>query len=64
MSRVFAREAFLKVAVDGARWATAAGQTDPELPARLGVAEALAAQAGLIPDMDAIARGLNETFPA
>jgi alkylation response protein AidB-like acyl-CoA dehydrogenase len=64
MARVHAREAFIKVAGDGLRWANAAGQTDPNLAAALNVSGAFAAQAGMIEDMDQIAKGLNEAFPA
>jgi alkylation response protein AidB-like acyl-CoA dehydrogenase len=63
MARVHAREAFLKVTVDGARWATGAGQTDPALGATLGVEAALAAQGGLVEDMDRIAGDLVQAFP-
>jgi alkylation response protein AidB-like acyl-CoA dehydrogenase len=64
MARVHAREAFLKVAVEGLRWANAAGQTDPGLGATLGVEAALAAQTGLVEDMDRIAGDLVQAFPA
>ena len=64
MARVHARESFLKVAVEGLRWANAAGQTDPGLGAALGVEAALASQAGLIEDMDRIAGDLVKAFPA
>jgi alkylation response protein AidB-like acyl-CoA dehydrogenase len=64
MARVHAREAFLKVAVEGLRWANAAGQTDPGLGATLGVEAALAGQAGLVEDMDRIAGDLAQAFPA
>src|SRR6185369_6727143 len=50
MSRVHAREAAMKVACDGVRWAVGAGQTDPDLPRALDIAGALAAQAGLLDD--------------
>ncbi len=64
MARVHAREAFLKVAADGLRWATAAGQTDPNLQTLLNTDAAYKAQAGLVEDMDFIAKQLNEAFPA
>ena len=64
MARVHAREAFLKVATEGLRWANGAGQTDPGLGATLGVDAALAAQAGLVEDMDRIAGDLVLAFPA
>ena len=62
-ARVHAREAFLKVAVEGLRWANGAGQTDPALGASLGVEAALGAQAGLVDDMDRIAGDLVKAFP-
>ncbi len=64
MARGFAREAAQRVAFDGLRWAVGAGQTDPALAQALDVAGAAAAQAGLIEDMDAVARGLNEAYQA
>ena len=64
MSRVFAREAAARVAFEGARWAIAAGQTDPEFLRSLDLNQVLAGQAGGIEDMDVIAGSLAETFPA
>jgi alkylation response protein AidB-like acyl-CoA dehydrogenase len=64
MARVHAREAALKVAAEGLRWAIGAGQTDPSLPRLLGLDAAVAAQAGLVEDMDRIAVALNRAFPA
>jgi alkylation response protein AidB-like acyl-CoA dehydrogenase len=64
LARVHAREAALKVACDGVRWAQAAGQTDPSLFEALEVPAALAAQAGLLDDMEQAARGLVRAFPA
>jgi alkylation response protein AidB-like acyl-CoA dehydrogenase len=63
MSRVFAREAAARVAFDGARWAVAAGQTDPGFLRSVDWTEILAAQAGGIEDMDVIAGSLAQTFP-
>jgi alkylation response protein AidB-like acyl-CoA dehydrogenase len=63
MARVHAREALARVAVDGLRWANGAGQTDPALGAALGVEAALAAQTGLVEDMDLIANDLIRAFP-
>jgi alkylation response protein AidB-like acyl-CoA dehydrogenase len=55
-SRIFAREAALKVAGDGLRWVTAAGGVpDAEMAAfetSLGLPAIHRAQAGLIADMD------------
>ncbi|MCG6928800.1 MAG: acyl-CoA dehydrogenase family protein [Acidobacteria bacterium] len=63
MARVHAREALHKVTTEGLRWANGAGQTDPALGATLGVEAALAAQAGLVEDMDRIAGDLVRAFP-
>lgn len=62
MARVFAREAVQRVAFDGVRWAIGAGQTDPAIAQALDVAGAAAAQAGLVEDMDAVARRLNDIY--
>jgi alkylation response protein AidB-like acyl-CoA dehydrogenase len=64
MARVHAREAALKVASDGLRWAVGAGQTDPGLKQQLCLDGAMAAQAGLVEDMDTVAADLNRAFPA
>jgi alkylation response protein AidB-like acyl-CoA dehydrogenase len=64
MSRVFAREAAARVAFEGARWAIAAGQTDPEFLRALDWNRVLAGQHGAIEDMDRITGGLVEAFPA
>ncbi len=64
MARVHAREAARRVALDGLCWAVGAGQTDPALAAALGTDAALAAQSGLIDDLDLVARRLNEAYPA
>ena len=64
MARVHAREAVLKVATEGLRWAIGAGQTDPNLKHLLDLDAAVAAQAGLVEDMDKIAADLVRAFPA
>jgi alkylation response protein AidB-like acyl-CoA dehydrogenase len=64
MARVHAREAAFKVASEGLRWAVGAGQTDPGLKQQLGLDAAVAAQAGLVEDMNRIAADLNRAFPA
>jgi alkylation response protein AidB-like acyl-CoA dehydrogenase len=64
MARVHAREAVLKVATEGLRWAIGAGQGDPNLASLLSLQPALAAQAGLLEDMDQVAADLNKAFPA
>lgn len=59
LSRVFAREAALKVAQDGLRWINGAGGIDnadmPSFETSLGLPAIHRAQAGLISDMDFIA---------
>jgi alkylation response protein AidB-like acyl-CoA dehydrogenase len=64
MARLFAREGAARVAFEGARWAIAAGQTDPAFLRSIDLERALAAQAGGIEDMDVVAGSLAETFPA
>jgi alkylation response protein AidB-like acyl-CoA dehydrogenase len=64
MARVHAREAVLKVASEGLRWAIGAGQTDPSLSRLLNLDAAVAAQKGLVEDMDQIAADLVRAFPA
>ncbi len=64
MARVHARDAALKVAAEGLRWTIGAGQTDPNLGLSLNLPGIYAAQAGLIEDMDFVARKLVEAFPA
>jgi alkylation response protein AidB-like acyl-CoA dehydrogenase len=63
LARIQAREAALKVACEGLRWAQAAGQTDPGLVRAMEVEGALAVQAGLLDDMDRAARDLARAFP-
>lgn len=62
LSRIYARETALKVATDGLRWTTAAGQTDPNLANTLNLPGIYQAQAGLIDDMNFAAIQLNNTF--
>ena len=64
MARVHAREAALKVASEGLRWAIGAGQADPNLKQQLNLDAAVDAQAGLVEDMDKIAADLVRAFPA
>ncbi len=59
MSRVFAREVALKVASEGVRWVHGGSpDVDADLIRRVGLIEVLAAQRGLIDDMDAVAAAL------
>ncbi|MBL8154916.1 MAG: acyl-CoA dehydrogenase family protein [Anaerolineae bacterium] len=62
LSRIFAREAALKVAADGLRWTLGAGQTDPQLAQSLNLPAIYQAQDGLIADMDFAAAQLNQVF--
>jgi hypothetical protein len=64
MARVHAREACLKVATEGLRWAVGAGQTDPALERQLDLGAAVLAQKGLVEDMDTVAKDLVRAFPA
>ncbi len=63
MSRVFAREAANKVAVEGVRWVLGAaepGALNPdELAALAGTAAVARVQTGLLPDMDEVAKAIN-----
>ncbi len=62
MSRVFAREAAEKVALEGVRWVVGAdGVSESEMPAfeqAVGVSAIRTAQAGLVADMDRVADAL------
>jgi alkylation response protein AidB-like acyl-CoA dehydrogenase len=62
ISRVFARDAALKVAEEGLRWVIGAGGvSDPEIAAfetTLGLSAIHRAQSGLIADMDSVADAL------
>jgi alkylation response protein AidB-like acyl-CoA dehydrogenase len=64
LARVHARDAALRVASDGLRWANGAGQTDARLADALGLEAAFAAQTGQVEDMDLLARELARAFPA
>jgi len=64
LSRIYGRDAALKVAADGLRWAIGAGQTDPNLPNLLNLPAIYKAQEGQIADMDFAAEHLNKAFPA
>ncbi len=64
MARIHARDAALKVATDGLRWAIGVGQTDPNLANSLNLPAIYQAQAGLVEDMDFVAAALNKAFKA
>jgi alkylation response protein AidB-like acyl-CoA dehydrogenase len=56
MGRVFARETALRVTTDGLRWLHGGSpDVDPDLEQHVGLTGVLAAQRGLIDDMDAVA---------
>ena len=63
MARIHAREAALKVATEGLRWAIGAGQTDPNLASSLNLPAIYAAQAGLIEDMDFVGEAADRGLP-
>jgi alkylation response protein AidB-like acyl-CoA dehydrogenase len=62
LSRVYGRQAALKVAADGLGWAIGAGQTDPNLGASLNLPAIYMAQIGQIADMDFAIEQLNKVF--
>jgi alkylation response protein AidB-like acyl-CoA dehydrogenase len=64
MARIHARDAALKIACEGLRWAVGAGQSDPNLATTLNLPGIYQAQAGLIEDMDLVAERLSAAFPA
>ena len=57
-SRVFAREAAMKVAEEGTRWVAGAQAQGSDLASALPLEEVRAAQAGLLGDMDLLADAL------
>jgi alkylation response protein AidB-like acyl-CoA dehydrogenase len=68
MSRVFAREAASKVASEGMRWMVGADGVSPDergvFGAAVGLDALLAAQAGLVEDMDTVSEALYATVEA
>jgi alkylation response protein AidB-like acyl-CoA dehydrogenase len=63
MSRIFAREAAMRIGCDGLRWVIGAGQTNPNLANSLNLPAIYAAQDGLFADMDFVSVQLNKAFP-
>jgi alkylation response protein AidB-like acyl-CoA dehydrogenase len=65
LARLFAREAAMKVAVDGVRWLTGAEEAgdDGGVAAAAHLPAAIAAQRGLVADMDLVARALYQPTP-
>jgi alkylation response protein AidB-like acyl-CoA dehydrogenase len=62
LARIHARDAALKVATDGLRWTIGAGQSDPDLAAKLNLQAIYQAQDGLIEDMNFARDRLNAAF--
>ena len=63
MSRIFARQAALKIGCDGLSWLIGAGQSNPNLSISLNLPAIYAAQEGLLADMDYASVQLNKAFP-
>lgn len=64
MSRVFAREAALKVTTEGLRWVYGGTpDVDADLARRVLLTDVLAAQRGLLDDMNAVVAALYERTP-
>ncbi len=61
LARIHARDAALKVATDGLRWAIGAGQSDPNLANSLNLPGIYQAQAGLLP-IWILSATLNKAF--
>jgi alkylation response protein AidB-like acyl-CoA dehydrogenase len=62
LARIHGREAALKVATDGLRWAIGAGQTDPNLAQSLNLPGIYQSQDGLVDDMNSAKDQLNKAF--
>jgi alkylation response protein AidB-like acyl-CoA dehydrogenase len=62
LCRIHGREAALKIATEGLRWAIGTGQSDPNLADSLNLPGIYQAQAGLVADMDFAAEQLNKVF--
>jgi alkylation response protein AidB-like acyl-CoA dehydrogenase len=64
MARVFARQAAHRVATEGLQWALGAGASPQALVPAIGLEAALAAQAGLVEDMDRVSADLVAAYPS
>ncbi len=64
MARIHARDAAQRVAWNGLRLATGAGQRDPDLAGSLGLPAVIRAQQGQLEDMNLVAEQLERAFPA
>jgi alkylation response protein AidB-like acyl-CoA dehydrogenase len=60
LSRVFAREAAMKVGAEGMRWSVGSGADASELEKKLSLPSIYSAQTGLVADMDYVADVLYE----
>lgn len=64
LSRIYARQAALKIASEGMQWLIGAGQTNMQLGREVNSVAIFAAQMGQIADMDFAAEQLTKAFPA
>ncbi len=64
LSRIYARQAALKIASEGMQWLIGAGQTNMQLGRDVNSVAIFAAQMGQIADMDFAAEQLTKAFPA
>lgn len=64
LSRIYARQAAFKVAMEGMQWLIGAGQTNMNLGREVNSVAVFAAQMGQITDMDFAAEQLAKAFPA
>ena len=64
MARIHARDAAMKIASDGLKWAVASGQTNPNLASAMNLPAILQAQTCQVEDMNFVAAKLNEAFPS
>jgi alkylation response protein AidB-like acyl-CoA dehydrogenase len=63
LSRIYARQAAMKIAADGMSWLIGAGQTNMNLGREINSVAIFAAQMGQIADMDFAAAQLTKAFP-
>lgn len=64
LSRIYTRQAALKVGAEGMQWLIGAGQTNMNLGREVNSVAIFAAQMGLVSDMDFAAEQLTKAFPA
>ncbi|TAH51274.1 MAG: acyl-CoA dehydrogenase [Chloroflexota bacterium] len=64
LSRIYARQAAMKIASEGMQWLIGAGQTNMQLGREVNSVAIFAAQMGNIADMDFAAEQLTKAFPA